>query len=396
MVRVCLLKWVDMRWRKELLVIMMIQITEVLGFSLILPFLPFYAESMGASPLVVALILSSFSLLQFISAPVMGRLSDMYGRKPLLIASQISTFISFVILGRAGSLAWIFISRAVDGLLGSNNVIAQAYVSDISSEEERSKAFGVSGISFAVGFMIGPALGGYLSRFGYSVPAYVAAGMSMLSIILTVLLLEETVKRAGKWKKVKIFDWGAFVKYFGDEKLRRGFLIIFTYFMTHVIWTSNLSLYMKSKLGFGASEVGWMLAYVGLFSIVFRGLLLSKLIDKVGESRLTKISVLAIILGLLVLMGVRDFVWVLASLSLFAFGNGSTRPLMIGNISKGVDKNEQGAVLGVVNSLRSVAQIVGPVIGGYFLSNFFPESVMLVAMLFMSVGMGVIWVMGRR
>ena len=152
---------------KRFITIFVIQITEVLGFSLILPFLPYYATNLGASPFKVSLILSTFSLFQFFSAPIMGRLSDSYGRRPLLIISQLSTFISFLVLGFSNSLFWIFTSRIIDGLLGSNFSIAQAYLSDISAEEDRSKVFGYSGVAFGLGFLVGPAIGGFLSQFGY-------------------------------------------------------------------------------------------------------------------------------------------------------------------------------------------------------------------------------------
>ena len=187
-----------MKLDRKLFIILLIQITEVLGFSLILPFLPFYAQSMGATPLTISMIIGLFSALQFVSAPIMGRLSDKWGRRPLLIASQISTLVSFVLLAQANTVWMLFLSRGVDGLLGSNFTIAQAYISDVSSKKDRSKAFGISGAAFGIGFLIGPALGGYLSRFGFAVPAYTAAGISLLTIILTMLFLPETVKKGEK------------------------------------------------------------------------------------------------------------------------------------------------------------------------------------------------------
>lgn len=375
-----------MKLSRELLIILVIQITEVLGFSLILPFLPFYAQSLGASPLVVASILSVFSLFQFVSAPILGRLSDIYGRKPLLIASQISTFISFLILGKAGSLVMIFVSRAVDGLLGSNFTIAQAYISDVSDKKDRSKAFGISGMAFGIGFLIGPAIGGFLSRFGFSVPAFAAAGISFVTILATVFLLPETVTRKTKTIKIKLIDWSVFTKYLSNKKTSRELWQFLTYIMTHVVWTSNFALYADRKLGFKAQDVGFVLTYVGLISIVFRGFLLPKLVDKYGEKQLKKMSILAIMLGLLGLTGATNFWWLLPAISLFAFGNGLARPLMMGSISRSVKADEQGAVIGVANSLGSLAQIAGPLIGGYLLTNFFPESVMLISMVFIGIG----------
>jgi len=383
-----------MKLSRELLIILVIQITEVLGFSLILPFLPFYAQSLGASPLVVASILSLFSLFQFVSAPILGRLSDIYGRKPLLIASQISTFISFLILGKASTLTMIFVSRAVDGLLGSNFTIAQAYISDVSKKKDRSKAFGISGMAFGIGFLIGPAIGGWLSRFGFSVPAFAAAGVSGLTILATAFFLPETISRKTGKIKIKLIDWSVFTKYLSNKKTARGLWQFLSYIMTHVVWTSNFALYADRKLGFKAQDVGFVLAYIGLISIIFRGFLLPKLIDQYGERQLKKMSVLAIMLGLLGLMGATNFWWLLPAISLFALGNGLARPLMMGSISRSVKANEQGAVIGVANSLGSLAQIAGPLIGGYLLTNFFPESVMLISMVF--IGVGGIFILKRR
>jgi MFS transporter, DHA1 family, tetracycline resistance protein len=384
-----------MKLDRKLLIILLIQITEVLGFSLILPFLPFYAQSLGASPLMVSLILSLFSLLQFISAPILGRLSDVFGRKPLLIASQVSTFISFLVLGRATTLGMIFLSRAIDGALGSNYTIAQAYISDISSKKDRSKAFGISGMAFGFGFLIGPAIGGYLSRFGFSVPAFVAAGIALVTIVLTALYLPETVKREKELEKIKIIDLKVFSKYLTNNKTVRPLMILLTYSLTHVIWSSNFALYFDKKIGFTATEVGWILAYVGLISIFIRGFLLGRLVDLWGEVKAKKMGMVSIFVGLIGMMIVPSVWWILPIITLFAFGSGLVRPLMMGAVSKSASESEQGAVMGVANSIGSVAQIVGPVAGGYLLTHFFPESVLLLSLGVISLGMLIIFIKGK-
>lgn len=376
-----------MKLDRRLLIILLIQITEVLGFSLILPFLPFYAQEMGATPLTISLIIGSFSLLQFLSSPIMGRLSDVYGRRPLLIASQISTFLSFVVLAQARSVGMLFVSRAIDGALGSNFIIAQAYISDISSKEDRSKAFGISGAAFGIGFLIGPALGGYLSKFGFAVPAYLAAGLSLLTIILTVLFLPETVER-GKIKmgKIKIVEIQVFKKYLSLENTRRGLMIFLTFNLVMMVWQGNFAMYSGKKWGFTARDVGFTLAYIGLVNVILRGVLLSKLIDKWGERALKRFGLVAIIVGLLGL-GLVTSGWMVAGvMSIYALGSGMARPLLMGDISRSVSEEEQGAVLGVAGGLGSLTQIVGPVFGGWLLTNFIPESLMVVSMLIMMVG----------
>jgi len=375
-----------MKLSRELIIIFIIQITEVLGFSLILPLLPFYAESFGATPFVVSLIPSVFSLFQFFSAPIMGRLSDQYGRRLLLLISQTSTFVSFIILGFSNSLFMIFMSRVVDGVLGSNFTIAQAYIADVTNKKDRSKAFGLSGMAFGIGFLIGPAIGGYLSKYGISVPAFVAAGISLLSIVATAVMLPETVKKKKTSMNIKIVDIKTLSKYLSNEKTAKPIFELFTFNSTHVIWTSNFALFSGIKYGFTAESVGYVLAYVGLINIIMRGGLLPKLIDKLEERPLKIIASLSIVFALLLLALTKSPLLLFVAFTFFAFGGGIIRPLMTGAISRSVGRKEQGAILGVSNSLGSLAQIVGPMVGGLLLTKLIPESLMVVSAIIMAIG----------
>lgn len=376
-----------MKLSKELFIIFIIQITEVLGFSLVLPLLPFYAESFGATPFVVSLIPSLFSFFQFFSAPIMGRLSDQYGRRLFLIISQISTFISFIILGLSNSLFMIFLSRVVDGVLGSNFTIAQAYIADVTKKKDRSKAFGLSGMAFGIGFLIGPAIGGYLSKYGIAVPAFAAAGISFLSILATAIFLPETVKRDKNAKKVKIINIKAITKYISNKKTAKPIFELFTFNSTHVIWTSNFALFSGIKYGFTAENVGYVLAYVGLINIFIRGGLLPKLIDNFKEHTLKIIGSFSIIFALVLLAITKSPSLLFVAFTFFAFGGGIIRPLMTGALSRSVSKKEQGAILGVSGSFGSTAQIIGPMVGGFLLTKFFPESLMIVSAMIMALGL---------
>ncbi len=375
-----------MKLKKEYIIVLIIQITEVLGFSLILPFLPLYAEKLGASPIVIGLIMTSFSFFQFWTSPIMGKLSDHYGRKPLLIFSQLSTFLSFVLLGFANTVFLIILSRVVDGLLGSNFSIAQAYLSDVSSKKDRSKVFGLSGVAFGVGFLIGPAIGGYLStvsKLGYALPSFIAAGISFLTIIITMLFLEETVKRKKKIKlSLKIFHFQDFKKYFNNKKISPLLLQFFFYLIGHVTYTSQFSLFASKQLGIASREIGFLLAFVGLNSIINRGVLLSKLIDFFGEKKLLYIGLISMSAALFGATFVTSIWTYLICAVFFSFGTGVIRPLMIGEVSRKVSEKEQGAILGVTNSLGSVAQMISPLLGGFMLNYFFPGSLPLISSLF--------------
>lgn len=369
--------------------IILIQITEVLGFSLILPFLPLYAQKLGANPLQIGLILTSFSLFQFISAPIMGKLSDIYGRKNLLILSQFSTFISFIILAFAKSLPMIYLSRITDGLLGSNMTITQAYLSDISKKNERSKVFALSGIAFGVGFMIGPAIGGLLSQINFAIPALLAAGMSAVSMIATQLLLKETIHNQQKIKfklSLKLFTPANFQKYFQNKLIAPQLWIFFAYVSAHVLFSSNFSLFINKKLDLNTKEIGFALAYIGAMMVILRGLVIPKLLDIFKEEKIKNVGMLCLIAGLFLLMIVNQKWMLYPVLSIFAFGSGLTRPLLMGAISKNVNQNEQGVVMGITNSLGSIAQIFAPILGGFLLKEFLPFAVLIPAFLLMLVG----------
>ncbi|MCM2325108.1 MAG: MFS transporter [Candidatus Woesearchaeota archaeon] len=351
-----------MDFKKEQFTIFIILVTEVLGFSLILPFLPLYAKGMGMTPFQIGLILASYSLFQFISAPIMGNLSDKYGRKPLLIISQVSTFIGFMVLGFATTPFLIFLSRVIDGLFGSNFTIANAYLSDISKKKDRSKIFGITGAAFGFGFLFGPATGGLLMRYGFYVPCFMAAALSLISILLTHFLLKETVK-----KNKEILRFKA-KKYFQDKKVAPHLYQFFFFIVSHMMFTSTFALYASSQLSLTEVEIGLSLAWLGFNNIIMRGILLSRLIDFFGEKKLIRYGMIIMAASLIASAFITDKVFFLLGITFFAIGNSATRPVLIGMISKKVSSKEQGAVLGVSNSLASLAQMIGPLIGGYLLT----------------------------
>lgn len=376
-----------MKLRREHYIILAIQVTEVLGWSLILPFLPFYAQEFGATPLVIGMIAASFSLFQFFSAPIMGRLSDHYGRRPMLMLSQFSTFLGFLILGYAKALWMIFLSRIVDGLLGSNYTIAQAYLSDISTKEERTKIFGLSGAAFGFGFLIGPGIGGYLSQYGYGIPSYIAAVFSLLTIIITYFFLPETVKRKKDLDlEIKVIDVDAFKSFFKDDIISSKLFQWTVFIMAHVVWVSSWALYAERQLGFNASDVGLFLTWIGAVSIVMRGFMLHRLIDRFGERKLQYVGFLAMFCAMIASVVITEKSQAFVIATLFPLGAGMVRPLALGSLSRLVDDKKQGAIMGITNSIGSMAQIIGPLVGGFMINYFIPGSIGLVAAVITSFG----------
>ncbi len=385
-----------MTWKREHTIIGAIKVTEVLGFSLILPFLPFYAQSLGANPFQVGLVLMTFSLFQFISAPIMGKLSDAYGRRPLLIISQISTFVSFIILGFANNLWMLFLSRIIDGLFGSNFTIAQAYLSDITPKNDRTKIYSLTGISFSIGFFIGPALGGYLSKFSFSLPSFLAAAMALITIITTYVYLPETVTR----KKRFVWSWEIL-------KLKRFSLLrekpaislplweFFLYVLTHGLWVSSFALYAERQLGFDSEATGYLFAVIGGVSIFIKGLILPQLLKRFNEDKLRIWGAILIVLSLVITPFIQFGYLLTISTIMFTFGASILRPSLTAHISRNAPEKKQGEMMGITDSLGSISQIIGPFVGGFLIKNFFPGSLGIAAASIMMIGL-VILIMDKR
>src|SRR5436853_3043826 len=181
---------------RPLLIIFLTILVNLIGFGIIIPLLPFYAQTFGASPLVIGLLFASFSLCQLIAAPALGDLSDRYGRRPVLIFSLLGTVVSFVMLAVAHTLTILFLARIVDGLSGGNISTARAYVADVTQPKDRARAYGFIGAAFGLGFIMGPALSGVLARISYTAPIWAAAAVTLVATIMAWLWLPETVHRA--------------------------------------------------------------------------------------------------------------------------------------------------------------------------------------------------------
>ncbi|MBR9678655.1 MAG: MFS transporter [Nanoarchaeota archaeon] len=360
--------------KSELISIYLIMLTEILGWSLILPFLPFFALDLGATPFQVGLILAVFSVFQFVSAPIIGKLSDRYGRKTLLIISQFSTFIGFIILGFANSIWMIVLSRVVDGLLGSNMTLAKAYLGDISSGKNRQKNYGYMSAVFGIGFFIGPALGGFLATINYSLPSFLAAGFSLLTIILTITILREPKIKREK-VKLKINDFFPLKDFLQALKhpVLKNFLFEFFFFVTAFsTLTGSLALISEAQFNLGPGDVGFMLMLVGLVRILFQLLVYSKLVDKFEERTLAITGITITMISMLFIAITTTQISIYLALMLFSVGAGLTQPTFISIVSSKAGDSERGKFMGVMDAMRSVSQIIGPLLGGFVIQYFYP------------------------
>lgn len=346
----------------------------MLGLTIILPLLPFYAEKLGASATVVGMLISSYALCQLIAGPILGRMSDHMGRKPLLIVSQCGTLVGFLILAFSGSLWMVFLSRIIDGLTAGNLSLAQAYIADVTTPENRAKSFGVIGVAFGIGFLIGPATSGYLSQFGLAYPIFTAAFLSFSSIVCTATLLpkaEPHADQAGSGpggRRLGVFEWKAYAEYFARPKLGGLLWQFFFFAFSFALFISGFALYAQRRYmlhghPFGAKEVGYVFAYVGFLGLILQGGLIGRLVKLLGERTLvwTGFGVSAIGYGLLA--WTRTLGQLLFASTVNSY-SGVLRPAVTSLITQQAGKREQGVVLGLTQSITSISQIVAPIIAG--------------------------------
>lgn len=349
-----------------LLLIFLTVFIDLVGFGIIIPLLPIFAEKFGASGLQVGLLLMSYSLMQFFFAPLWGRLSDKVGRRPMLLLSLLASAAGFTIWGFAGSLTMLFISRIVAGIGNANLAVAQAYIADVTTAENRAKGMGIVGAAFGLGFVLGPAIGGLCAHLqpGYNLAGFVAAGFSLLDLVLTFFLLPEPEKRSQAGKERFVFKPGFYFRTLFNERLRLSFAIFFISTFAFANMEATLVLLTEHKFGFSPAQNGWLFAFIGLVMVITQGGLIGRLSKKYGEARLISAGALIVAAGLL-LTPSTDLTWMLyLAVALLAVGSGITTPSNQSIISKLAPTEEIGGVMGVGQSLSTLGRILGPVIGG--------------------------------
>lgn len=355
--------------RAPLLPIFLTVFVDVLGLTLVLPLLPFYALHFGASPFVVGCLAATYAVCQLVSGPILGRISDQVGRKPTLLASQLGTFVGFLVLGFANALWMLFASRIIDGSTAGNLSIAQAYISDATKPEERTKAFGFIGIAFGTGFLLGPAVSGWLAKHhGYAAPAFAAAGLSFLSIVLTATMLPNQVPATGGGAGAPRRSL-AFGRFLGRPRPRRRLLEFFAFTTSFSTLIGGLALYLKARFGFDVERTGYVYALSGLVGAAVQGGIIGRLARSLGEARLSLYGFLCMTAGYAFLGAAYGLPLLVVLIVVAALGSAVTRPALTTLLTRSVESDEQGAVLGVSQSLAGISQIMGPVVAGFLIGH---------------------------
>jgi DHA1 family tetracycline resistance protein-like MFS transporter len=358
--------------RRSLTLILVFVFIDVLGFGLILPLLPYYAADFNASSFMVGLLLSSNALTQMIGAPMLGRLSDRYGRKPLLILSISGTVLSFLVLGWANSLGVIFLSRIMDGLLGGNVSLAQAYITDSTTQEERATGLGLIGAAFGVGFIFGPALGGILSAGGnYARPAFAAAGLAALNLIGALLWLPESLppeKRTRPDTKTRPkISLNALIHALRRPCVGPLLSVVLIYGLAFTIFQTMFSLFTQQKLGFTAQATSYVLTYVGVLVVLVQGGGIRWLSKKFSDQQLIFSGAILLTGGLLGWAFSNSLVALLIALAPLALASGMLRVSTNSALTKSVQQTEVGGILGLSASMNSFTAVIAPLIGSYLL-----------------------------
>ncbi len=355
--------------RSPLLPIFLIVFVDILGFTMIIPLLPFYAQSMGASDLTVGLLLSSYALCQLVAGPVLGKLSDQYGRKPLLIFSQIGTLSGFLLLAATRTLWLVFVARIIDGITAGNLSLAQAYIADVTAPEKRAQSFGVIGIAFGLGFTIGPGISGELARMGYVAPILAACALSFTSILCTTFLLPskpplpegvEAGADASPFERVSIFQPALYFAYLKRPGLGSLFLQFLCFAFSFSTFFAGFALFSQKRLHYGPTEVGHVLLAIGILGIVMQGRVLGMLVKRFGEARIAASGFVCSSVGSATLAFAMNTPAVISATGALSLGSGMVRPTVTSLITRKAGRHEQGLILGITQSLQSIAQIVSP------------------------------------
>jgi MFS family permease len=343
---------------------------DLVAFGLIIPVLPFYAEHFGAAAWQVTLLSTVFSLAQFVMSPILGRLSDRYGRRRIMLLSIAGSSLSMLILGLAGALWMVFAARLVNGACNANISTAHAYVADRTAPSERAKYMGMMGAAIGIGFVVGPIIGGLLALDSMpELPFLVAAGLGVLNFLMALVWLPESRRSApGAAAAVAARPGRRFLALL-DSDLRGTqigalALIAFGFFTAFANMESSFALFTEATYAWGARETGFFFTYVGVVIALTQGVLVGRVVDSLGERRTLLLGMALMAVGLLAQGALHWIAALLAGGALIAAGNGLMNPSLNALVSRASSEDDQGLNMGIVQSASSLGRITGPAIAG--------------------------------
>lgn len=343
-------------------------LVDMIGFGIVLPLLPYYAEQFGASPLDVTLIIASFSAMQFVAVPIWGRVSDRLGRRPFIIAGLFASALSYLIFGLATSLAMLFVSRIAAGAAGGTISVAQAYVADTTGPEDRARGMGMLGAASGLGVLIGPAIGGWFSGLGYAVPGFIAAGLCVVNGVAALFFLPESPRDPAKAEDRRAAAQAASLRRWASTLVSFPLgLLLAVYFlaiMSFTAMTSVLALFAERAHGMTAVDMGIVFSTAGATTVVVRGLIVGWLAHRFGERRIVQAGTLVLSLSLLAIPAAPSELAMFFMVPFWALATGLTFPSLASLVSQATDVDSQGAMLGGQQVVGGIGRVAGPVWAG--------------------------------
>ena len=352
---------------RPLLIIFLTIFVNLVGFGIIIPLLPFYAVTFGASPFVIGLLFAVFSLCQLVAAPLLGDLSDRRGRRPVLIFSLVGTVVSFVMLALAHTVWMLFFARIVDGLSGGNISTARAYVADITEPKDRARAYGLIGAAFGLGFILGPALSGMLAGVSYTAPIWAAAALTLVAAIMAWLWLPETVHRAQAGTGNPLRSLPALLH---RPRIRRVLAIDFLYWLAFAVFQTTLSLFAANRFQFGPVQTGYLFAAFGLLGAIIQGGFIRHVVHRLGDKPTFLVGLGFGTVGLIAVAMAHTVPMFALALVPLAVGIGFGHPTMSSLVSLVARGDEQGRVQGSASAVESLGRTIGPIWGNASLQHF--------------------------
>lgn len=356
------------RSRNAILMVALVVLVDITGFGLILPLLPFWAERLGANPFEVGLILTVYALAQFLFTPVLGALSDRFGRRPIILVSLLIEAVGFALTAISGSLPLLLFSRFVGGMGASNIGSAQAVVADVTAPKDRARGMGMVGAAIGVGFVVGPALGGVLAAFGSTVPFWAAFGVALVNAALVLVLLPETrVKRASS----SAASSSPFAIFAGWRRalqapaITRLIVVNLLFTLAFTAMEAVYPLFSQRVFGWTATQNGYIFTYVGVIIVIMQGGMVGRLVKRFGERgiQIAGLALLAAGLALLPVSGTLAIM--LLSLALLSIGDGAVTPTNNALLSLATPADTQGETLGLSQGMAGLGRMLGPLAAGW-------------------------------
>ncbi len=361
-----------------LIIIFVTVFIDLIGFGMVIPILPFYAETepFNASPFEIGILFAVYSLMQFIFSPLLGRLSDKYGRRPVLFISLLGSAVGYSVIGLANTLFLVFLGRIIGGITGANISTAQAYIADVTTRENRAKGMGLFGATFGLGFILGPAIAGILSKYGVHVPFLAAAALSFVNAMALYFFLPESLKPEHRTVAgAKPSRFGTAFKVLREREFGTINLVYFLLITAFSIMTYAFVLHTAYRFGYTAEQNGYLFAFVGVISVIGQGVLFGVFVRRFGEPKLVCAGCFMMAISLFAIPFVGPvnggLIALLVCCTVLSLGNAMASPSLTSLASKFSTENEQGSRLGIMQAAASLARAVGPVIGGVLLNNSF-------------------------